>query len=92
MTGARLGTGAIAMGVIVPVLLFVLLDLSKPLELFILSATCFVGWGVADLVALILSKRRLVNRTPRQALSEWEKQRAAEEAAGGGDSVSGSRG
>jgi hypothetical protein len=71
----------IAMGVIVPVLLFVLLDLSRPLEFFILSATCFVGWGVADLVALILSRRRLENRTARQALSEWEKQRAPEDPA-----------
>ncbi|MDX1583067.1 MAG: hypothetical protein R3338_05630 [Thermoanaerobaculia bacterium] len=75
MTGARLLTGAIAMGAIVPVLLFVLLDLSRPIELFVLSITCFVGWGVADLIAVILSRTRIEDRTAREALEQWERNR-----------------
>lgn len=76
MTGTRLVTGTIAMGVVVPVLLFVLLDLSRPLELFILAMTCFVGWGIADLIATILSRKRLTDRSARDALETWERDRA----------------
>lgn len=79
MTGTRLATGTIAMGVVVPVLLFVLLDLSRPIELFILSITCFIGWGVADLVAMILTRRRLEDRSARDALEQWERNRGPEE-------------
>lgn len=67
------------MGVVVPVLLFVLLDLSRPIELFILSMTCFTGWGVADLIAMILTRRRLGDRSAREALEQWERNRAPEE-------------
>ncbi len=76
MTGIRLVTGTIAMGVVVPVLLFVLLDLSRPIEFFILSITCFVGWGIADLIAMILSRRRLTDRSAREALETWERDRS----------------
>lgn len=75
MTGIRLVTGTVAMGVIVPVLLFFLLGLSRPIELFTLSATCFIGWGAADLIATILSRRRLDDRTARDALEQWERDR-----------------
>lgn len=67
------------MGVVVPVLLFVLLDLSRPIELFILSMTCFVGWGVADLIALILSRKRLDDRSARDAIEQWERHRTPDE-------------
>lgn len=79
MTGPRLVTGAIAMGVVVPALLFVLLDLSRPIELFTLSITCFVGWGVADLVATILTRRRIEDRTARDVLEQWERDRKPHE-------------
>lgn len=65
------------MGVIVPVLLFVLLDLSRPIDLFTLAMTCFVGWGVADLIATILSRSRLEDRTARDALEQWERNRSS---------------
>ena len=75
MTGTRLVTGAIALGVVVPVLLFILLDLSTPLQFFILSMTCFVGWAITDLIATILSRKKLDDRRARDVLEQWERQR-----------------
>lgn len=56
------------MGLVVPVLLFYLLDLHSLTDLFIVSATCFFSWGVADLVGEILSRPRLKDRSPSDAL------------------------
>lgn len=78
MTGTRLLTGTITMGVVVPVLLFVLLDLSRPIELFTLSMTCFIGWGFADVVAMILSHKRLEDRNAKDVLEQWERQKSEE--------------
>ncbi len=74
MTGKRLVVGAVAMGVIVPSILFFLLPLQSPRQILVVSVTCFLTWGVADLVALILSRPRLENRSPSDALRSWEPQ------------------
>lgn len=66
------------MGVIVPVTLFLLLGLQTPAQLFTLAATCFLAWGVGDLLALILERRRLENRSPGQAWREDIERRSSE--------------
>lgn len=62
------------MGVIVPITLCVLLGLETPSEMFTVFATTFLAWGVTDLLATILEKPRLKNRSPGQAVREdWER-------------------
>jgi hypothetical protein len=64
----------VIMGVLLPVALFLLLNLSSPTQLFTLAASTFLGWGVADLLAVILERPRLKDRSPQQALKEdWER-------------------
>jgi hypothetical protein len=74
MSGRRLVIGAIGMGVVLPVALFFLLGLKTASELFTIAASCFLAWGAADLLASILERPRLTNRTPRGAFREdWER-------------------
>lgn len=62
------------MGVAVPVTLFLLLHLHSWSDLFILAATTFVAWGVADLLSTILERPRLHGRSPGNAFKEdWER-------------------
>lgn len=62
------------MGVAVPIMLFLLLRLHEPSELFTLFAVTFLAWGVADAFARILEKPRLKDRSPGKALKEdWER-------------------
>ena len=70
MSGIRLVVGLIVMGVIVPVTLFFLLRLRTPSQFFTVAATTFLSWGVAELLAAILEKPRLRDRSPRRALGE----------------------
>jgi len=72
MTGPRLVTGLITMGVVGPLVLFYLLGLQDFSDLVVLSATCFSLWGLADLVGSILSRPRLENRSPGDALKSIE--------------------
>ena len=66
--------GAIVMGIAVPIALFLLLDLHSISQLFIIAATTFLAWGVADLLATILEKPRLRDRSPGKAFKEdWER-------------------
>lgn len=66
--------GVIVMGIAVPVTLFLLLRLSTFSQLFTIAATTFLSWGVADLLATILEKPRLQNRSPGKALKEdWDR-------------------
>jgi len=70
----RLAIGAVVMGVLLPVALFLLLGLHTWSQLFTLAAAIFLTWGVADLLASILEKPRLKNRTPGGAFREdWER-------------------
>lgn len=80
MSGLRLIIGAIVMGIAVPIVLFVLLDLHNLAQLFTIAAVTFVSWGVADLLASILSRPRLQNRSPGRALREdWERRASKDE-------------
>ena len=62
------------MGVVLPVTLFLLLGLHTASQLFTVAASCFLAWGVADLLASLLERPRLKNRTPGGAFREdWER-------------------
>ena len=64
------------MGVLLPVALFLLLGLQTPSQLFTIAASTFLSWGVADLLASILERPRLNNRTPGGAIREdWDRRR-----------------
>ena len=70
MSGRRLIVGAIAMGIILPVCLFFLLGLQTTSQLLTIAASAFLAWGSADLLASILERPRLTNRTPGGAIRE----------------------
>ncbi len=66
--------GIVVMGIALPVALFLLLGLQTPSQLFIIAASTFLVWGAADLLASILERPRLKNRTPGGAIREdWER-------------------
>ena len=74
MSGKRLLVGAIVMGLVVPAALCFLLGLQTPSQFFTVAAAAFLAWGVADLLASILERPRLSDRTPGQAIREdWER-------------------
>ena len=70
MSGVRFIIGFITMGVIVPITLFFLLDLKTPAQIFTVAATTFLAWGAADLLAQILGRPRLKDRSPTHAFRE----------------------
>ena len=74
VSGPRLLVGAIVMGVLLPVTLFLLLDLHTPAQFLTLALATFLTWGVADLLASILERPRLENRSPGDAFrQDWER-------------------
>lgn len=74
MSGIRLLVGVIVMGIAIPVTLFLLLDLHTIPQLLTIAATTFLSWCVADVLATILSRPRLQNRSPGHAFKEdWER-------------------
>lgn len=74
MSGLRLFIGFLVMGVAVPLVLFFLLHLERPTQFFTVAATTFLSWGVADLLASILERPRLRDRSPGKAFKEdWER-------------------
>ena len=74
MSGIRLVVGVIVMGVAVPVTLFLLLHLHSLSQLLTIAAVTFLSWGFGDLLASILEKPRLTDRSPGRALREdWER-------------------
>ena len=78
MSGTRLAVGVIVMGIAVPLALFRLLDLESIPQLLTIAAMTFLSWCVADVLATILSKPRLQNRSPGAALREDLERRAKE--------------
>lgn len=68
--------GAIVMGILLPIALFYLLGLSTLSQLFTIAASTFLTWGVADLLANILEKPRLRDRTAGRAIREDIQRRA----------------
>jgi len=74
VSGKRLIVGAIVMGLAVPAALFYLLGLQTRSQFFTVASAAFLAWGVADLLASILERPRLRDRTPGQAIREdWER-------------------
>jgi len=74
VSGIRLVVGLIVMGIAVPLIIFLLLDLQTPGQFFTIAASTFLSWGVADLLATILERPRLRDRSPGQALREdWDR-------------------
>jgi len=74
VSGIRLVIGAIVMGIAIPVALLLLLDLHSVSQLLTIAATTFLSWGVADLLATILERPRLRDRSPGKAFKEdWER-------------------
>jgi len=62
------------MAIAVPVTLFFLLGLHRLPQLFTIATVTFLAWGVADLLATILEKPRLQDRSPGKALKEdWDR-------------------
>jgi hypothetical protein len=74
VSGKRLIVGAIVMGLAVPAALFFLLGLQTVAQFLTIAAAAFFAWGVADLLASILERPRLRDRTPGQAIREdWDR-------------------
>ena len=67
LSGARLIIGIVVMGVIVPVTLFLLLDLRTLAQFFTIAATSLLAWGAGDLLGRILERPRMNGRSPGQA-------------------------
>lgn len=78
MTGIRLVVGVIVMGILVPITLFLLLRLHTFAQLFTIAATTFLTWGVADMLATILERPRLKDRSPGKAIREDLQRRSKE--------------
>ena len=70
MSGKRLIIGLIAMGFALPLTLFFLLGLHTASQFFTVAASAFLAWGVSDLLASILERPRLQDRSPGRALRE----------------------
>jgi len=70
MSGRRLIVGVIVMGIAVPLTIFFLLGLHTPSQFFTVAATTFLAWGLADLLATILERPRLENRSAKLAIKE----------------------
>lgn len=74
MSGIRLFTGVIVMGIAIPITLFYLLGLQRIEQLLTIAVVTFCSWGLADVLANILSRPRLENRSPGHAFREdWER-------------------
>jgi hypothetical protein len=74
VSGIRLVIGVVVMGILLPIMLFLLLGLTTASQLFTLSAAMLLTWGVIDVLAGILERPRLKGRSPQQALKEdWER-------------------
>jgi hypothetical protein len=70
MSGPRLIVGIIVMGIAVPATIFFLLGVHTPSQFLSVAATTFLAWGLADLLASILERPRLENRSPGMAIKE----------------------
>lgn len=74
MTGRRLAIAVVVMGLMVPAVLFIILDLRDLTDAFAVSATCLFAWAVAHLMGDILTLPRMRGRSnPVDALRQWEK-------------------
>ena len=68
------------MGILLPIIIFLLLGLNTISQFLTIAASTFLAWGVGDLFATILEKPRLKDRTPRGAFREdWDRRSASEQ-------------
>ena len=58
------------MGFALPLALFFLLGLQTASQFFTVAVSAFLAWGVSDLLASILERPRLQDRSPGRALRE----------------------
>jgi len=66
--------GIVVMGIALPLVLFLLLGLQTWQQFLTIAASTFLTWGVADLLASILERPRLKDRSPGHAFREdWER-------------------
>jgi hypothetical protein len=73
MSGLRLVVGVVVMGLILPVVLYLLLGLKEVSQLLTIAASTLLTWGVVDLLAGVLDRPRLKGRSPSQALKhDWQ--------------------
>ena len=80
MSRHRLIIGVILMGIILPIVIFLLLGLTTASQLLTIAASTFLAWGVGDLLATILERPRLKGRTPQGAFREdWERRAESEQ-------------
>jgi hypothetical protein len=70
MSGPRLIVGIIVMGIAVPVTIFFSSRPAHAVAVLPIAATTFLAWGLADLLASILERPRLENRSPGMAIKE----------------------
>ncbi len=62
------------MGALLPIALFFLLDLQTLSQFFTIAASTLLAWGGADLLASILERPRLDDRSPGRAIREdWDR-------------------
>jgi hypothetical protein len=71
VTGKRLVVGVIVMAFAVPLTLFLLLGLQTISQFLTVAAVTFIAWGVSDLLASILERPRLNDRSPGKALKNF---------------------
>jgi len=76
MSGRRLLIGILTMGLITPAILYFLLPLQSTSQFLSTALILISGWGVADFAANILSRPRLVNRSPKAALRDWDNEKS----------------
>ena len=77
VSGKRLVIGLIVMGVALPLTIFYLLGLQTVSQFFTIAASTFLTWGVTDLLASILERPRLQDRSPGRAIREdWERRQS----------------
>jgi hypothetical protein len=64
----------IVMGIAIPVTLFFLLELHSLSQFLTIAASTYIAWWLADLLAVILERPRLKDRSPGRAIKEdWER-------------------
>jgi hypothetical protein len=75
VSGVRLVVGLIVMGILLPVAIFFLLDLTTVSQLLTVAASTFLSWGSADLLSSLLERpRKRRNESPVQAIGEeWQR-------------------
>lgn len=73
MSGLKLAVGVLIMGLFVPLILGYFLELHTMGQFFTVAGTCIIGWAISDLTGTILARPRLQNRSPSDAIRDWER-------------------